>query len=76
MNVEYWLQHNIGKRVEHRIHHKVLVPHEALQSPEETQTRERSTCGAVAIGPGLSNCDGAASPLSQMAMAGGCRNSA
>ena len=38
-NIEYWLQHNIGKTVVRGINHKLLVPRETLQNLLETTSR-------------------------------------
>lgn len=62
MTTEYWLQHDIRKTVVWGIDHKPLVPHETLQSLQETQP-VKGACGAVGVGPRLSGGDRAACPL-------------
>lgn len=71
MTTEYWLQHDIRKTVVWGIDHKPLVPHETLQSLQETQP-VKGACGAMGVGPGLSSGDrGCVSPPSNWLRAGG-----
>lgn len=53
MNIEYWLQHNMGKTVVRGINHRLLVPQETLQNLVETQPAEGACSrGAPGAGPG------------------------